>query len=63
MNLFGYTLRKPWAKYVDFTIDEQLAHSILMSTASHMYAGIVTHNLCDEDCEVVHYFKKIIESR
>ena len=63
MNLFGYTLRKFWVKYVDFTIEEQLAQGILISTASHMYAEIVTHNLCDEDCEVVHYFKKIIESR
>lgn len=60
MKIGPYTLRKPWVKYVniELDIDEQLAAAVMNSMRSDIVAEIISFDLCDIDCDVIHYLKK-----
>ena len=64
MRVFGYTIRKPWVKYVNWDIDlgEELVQAIKQSVASTYVAEIITNDLCDVDCEVIEYLEKTMKS-
>ena len=60
MKIGTYTLRKPWVKYVDLELDieEQLMRAVMNSIRSDMVADIISLDLCDIDCDVIHYLEK-----
>lgn len=60
MKIGPYTLRKPWVKYVniELNIDEQLATAVINSMRSDIVAEIISLDLCDVDCDVIHYLEK-----
>jgi hypothetical protein len=63
MQLFGYVLRKPWVKYVDLDIEENVYDQLRVAISKALTANIVLESLedelCDEDCEVLRYLKDI----
>jgi hypothetical protein len=61
MRIFGYTLRKPWVKYVDFTLDDELVTGIMKSVASQYVADIIALDLCDVECDVISYLEKTVK--
>jgi len=61
MNIFGYTLRKPWVKLVNFTIEDELVTEIMKSLASQYVAAIISNDLCDVECEVIEYLEKTVK--
>jgi len=61
MRIFGYTLRKPWVKYVDLDLGEELVGNIRKSIASEYLAEIISLDLCDVDCDVVEYLEKTVK--
>ena len=61
MNIFGYTLRKPWVKLVNFTIEDELVTEIMKSLASQYVAAIISNDLCDAECEVIEYLEKTVK--
>jgi hypothetical protein len=61
MKLFGYTLRKPWVKYVDLDLGEDLIGNIRKSIASEYVAEIVSLDLCDVECDVISYLEKTVK--
>jgi hypothetical protein len=60
MKIGTYTLRKPWIKYVNLELDfeAQLTRSIMNSIRSDIVAEIISLDLCDIDCDVIHYLEK-----
>ena len=60
MKIGPYTLLKPWVKYVDLELDieEQLMRAVMNSIRSDMVADIISLDLCDIDCDVIHYLEK-----
>lgn len=62
MRVFGYTIRKPWVKYVEIDLGEELVQAIRQSVASTYVAEIITDDLCDVDCEVIEYLEKTVKS-
>jgi len=63
MRLFGYTLRKPWVKYVEIDIDlgQELYRAVLKSLGSGIVADIITDDLCGYDCEVISYLESLVK--
>jgi len=61
MTIFGYTVRKPWVKYVDLDLGEELVGNIRKSIASEYLAEIISLDLCDVDCDVVEYLEKTVK--
>ena len=63
MQLFGYVLRLPWVKYVDLTIDDNVHDYLRTAIAKSVVANFAIESLeadlCDDDCEVLQYLKKI----
>ena len=63
MQLFGYVLRLPWVKYVDLTIEEEIHDQLRTAIAKSVVANFAMESeemdLCDDDCEVLQYLKKI----
>lgn len=63
MQIFGYVLRKPWVKYVDLDLEENVYDQIRVAISKTITANIVIESLdqdlCDEDCEVLGYLKDI----
>jgi hypothetical protein len=60
MKIGPYTLRKPWVKYVDLELnfEEQLMRAVMNSLRSDIVADIISLDLCDIDCDVIHYLQK-----
>jgi hypothetical protein len=60
MKIGSYTLRKPWVKYVnlELDIDQQMTRAIMNSIRSDIVAEIITLDLCDVECDVIHYLEK-----
>ena len=63
MKLFGYTLRKPWVRYetFDIKIEDELMGAVLRSAISQVIADIITHDLCDHECEAVQYLENVMK--
>ena len=63
MKIFGYTLRKPWVRYVnlDLDIEEELLNAVMRSAISQVIADIITYDLCDHECEAVQYLKNVMK--
>ena len=63
MQIFGYVLRKPWVKYVDLDLDENVydmvREAVSKSVMSHIILESLDKDLCDEDCEVLNYMAEI----
>ena len=63
MQLFGYVLRKPWVKYVDLPLEEdvyfQIAQSISKTVTANMVIEMLDKDLCDEECEVMTYLQGV----
>ena len=59
MKIGPYTLRKPWVKYetLELDMEEQLTRAVMNSIRSDM-ADIISLDLCDIDCDVIHYLEK-----
>jgi hypothetical protein len=64
MKIGPYTLRRPWVKYVNLELDfeAQLTRAIMNSIRSDIVAEIITLDLCDVDCDVIHYLEKTARS-
>lgn len=60
MKIGPYTLRKPWVKYetLELGMEEQLTRAVMNSIRSDMVADIISLDLCDIDCDVIHYLEK-----
>lgn len=60
MKIGPYTLRRPWVKYVDLELnfEEQLMRAVMNSLRSDIVADIISLDLCDIDCDVIHYLEK-----
>ena len=60
MKIGPYTLRKPWVKYVNVELDieAQMTRAIMNSIRSNIVADIITLDLCDVECDVIHYLQK-----
>ena len=60
MKIGSYTLRRPWVKYVnlELDIDQQMTRAIMNSIRSDIIAEIITLDLCDVECDVIHYLEK-----
>jgi hypothetical protein len=60
MRIGTYTLRRPWVKYVNLELDfdAQLTRSVMNSIRSDIVADIISLDLCDIDCDVIHYLEK-----
>jgi hypothetical protein len=60
MKIGTYTLRRPWVKYVDLelNLEEQLMRAVMNSLRSDIVADIISLDLCDIDCDVIHYLEK-----
>ena len=60
MKIGPYTLRKPWVKYVNVELDteQQIVRAVMNSIRSDMIADIISLDLCDIDCDVIHYLEK-----
>lgn len=60
MKIGPYTLRKPWVKYetLKLDIEEQLMRAVMNSIRSDIVADIISLDLCDIDCDVIHYLEK-----
>jgi hypothetical protein len=60
MKIGPYTLRKPWVKYetLELDIEEQLMRALMNSIRSDIVADIISLDLCDIDCDVIHYLQK-----
>ena len=63
MKLLGYTLRKPWVRYenIDLDITEELMNAVMQSAISQVIADIITHDLCDHECEAVQYLENAMK--
>ena len=63
MQLFGYVLRKPWIKYVDLPLEddvyEQVKNAVCKTITANIVIEMLDEDLCDEDCEVLGYLKDI----
>jgi hypothetical protein len=60
MKIGPYTLRRPLVKYVniELDIDQQMTRAIMNSIRSDIVADIISLDLCDVDCDVIHYLEK-----
>jgi hypothetical protein len=60
MKIGPYTLRRPWVKYVDLELnfEEQLMRAVMNSLRSDIVADIISLDLCDIDCDVIHYLER-----
>jgi hypothetical protein len=60
MKIGPYTLRKPLVRYVniELDLDQQLTRAIMNSIRSDIIADIISLDLCDIDCDVIHYLQK-----
>jgi hypothetical protein len=60
MKIFGYTLRKPWVKYVnlELDLDQQLTRAVMNSVRSDIVADIISLDLCDIECDVIDYLER-----
>ena len=60
MKIGSYTLRRPWVKYVnlELDLDQQMTRAIMNSIRSDIIAEIITLDLCDVECDVIHYLEK-----
>jgi hypothetical protein len=60
MKIGPYTLRKPWVRYVNLELDfdEELTIAVMNSIRSGIVAEIISLDLCDVDCDVIHYLEK-----
>ena len=63
MQIFGYVLRRPWVKYVNLDLEENLYNqmrvAISKSITSHIILESLEDELCDDECEVLNYLKTI----
>jgi hypothetical protein len=64
MKIGPYTLRKPWVKYVnlELNLDQQFMIAVINAVRSDMVADIISLDLCDVDCDVIHYLEKTARS-
>jgi hypothetical protein len=60
MKIGPYTLRKPWVKYetLELDLEQQLMRAVMNSIRSDIVADIISLDLCDIDCDVIHYLEK-----
>ena len=60
MKIGSYTLRRPWVKYVnlELDIDQQMTRAVMNSIRSDIVAEVISLDLCDLECEVIHYLEK-----
>ena len=60
MRIGQYKLRKPWVKYetLELDLEDQLMRAVMNSIRSDMVADIISLDLCDIDCDVIHYLEK-----
>ena len=60
MKIGQYKLRKPWVKYetLELDLEDQLMRAVMNSIRSDMVADIISLDLCDIDCDVIHYLEK-----
>lgn len=63
MQIFGYVLRKPWTKYVDLELEDDVYDQIRVAVCKTVTANLVLESLdkelCDDECEVFNYMKQI----
>jgi hypothetical protein len=59
-----YTLRRPWVKYVnlELDIDQQMTRAIIKAIKSNIVADIISLDLCDVECDVIHYLEKTVRA-
>lgn len=60
MKIGPYTLRRPWVRYTNLEIDldAQITRAVFNSVRSDIVADIILLDLCDVDCDVIHYLEK-----
>jgi hypothetical protein len=60
MKIGPYTLRRPWVKYVnlELDLDQQMTRAIIKAIKSNIVADIISLDLCDVECDVIHYLEK-----
>jgi hypothetical protein len=64
MKIGSYTLRRPWVKYVnlELDLDQQMTRAIMKSIKSNIVADIISLDLCDAECDVIHYLEKTVRA-
>jgi hypothetical protein len=64
MKIGPYTLRRPWVKYVnlELDIDQQMTRAIIKAIKSNIVADIISLDLCDVECDVIHYLEKTVRA-
>ena len=64
MKIGSYTLRRPWVKYVnlELDLDQQMTRAIMKSIKSNIVADIISLDLCDVECDVIHYLEKTVRA-
>lgn len=67
MTIFGYVLRKPWTKYVDVDIEdevyEELKTAVCKNITAHLVLYSLDQDLCDSECEVLAYLKEVAKDK
>jgi hypothetical protein len=64
MKIGSYTLRRPWVKYVniELDLDQQMTRAIIKAIKSNIVADIISLDLCDVECDVIHYLEKTVRA-
>lgn len=64
MKIGPYTLRRPWVKYVnlELDLDQQITRAIMKAIKSNIVADIISLDLCDVECDVIHYLEKTVRA-
>lgn len=64
MKIGPYTLRRPWVKYVnlELDLDQQITRAIMKTIKSNIVADIISLDLCDVECDVIHYLEKTVRA-
>jgi hypothetical protein len=64
MKIGPYTLRRPWVKYVniELDLDQQMTRAIIKAIKSNIVADIISLDLCDVECDVIHYLEKTVRA-
>ena len=64
MKIGSYTLRRPWVKYVnlELDLDQQMTRAIMKAIKSNIVADIISLDLCDVECDVIHYLEKTVRA-
>lgn len=64
MKIGPYTIRRPWVKYVnlELDLDQQMTRAIMKAIKSNIVADIISLDLCDVECDVIHYLEKTVRA-